>query len=159
MYLWCSLCTLKLLACEVSYRRRLRCLLLCLCDVFWAVINSLVCWFFKGIKTRYPRAFLACGSCCQDSLSGHCLVLSTEPCGWTCQDCGSFYCCVRWWALSCTPSTARATRCSSGWSSLQIRSECLGKYLFTSRFSAWFLNSGLNAWWNIYIHPNFLPYF
>ena len=25
--------------------RRLRFLLLCLCDVFWALINSLVCWF------------------------------------------------------------------------------------------------------------------
>ena len=28
-----------------SYRRRLRSLLLCLCDVFRALINSLVCWF------------------------------------------------------------------------------------------------------------------
>ena len=28
-----------------SYRRRLRCLLFCLCDVFRALINSLVCWF------------------------------------------------------------------------------------------------------------------
>ena len=28
-----------------SYRRRLESLLLCLIDVFWALINSLVCWF------------------------------------------------------------------------------------------------------------------
>jgi len=28
-----------------SYRRRLMCLLLCLCDVFRAIINSPVCWF------------------------------------------------------------------------------------------------------------------
>ena len=28
-----------------SYRRRLRSLFLCLCDVFRALINSLVCWF------------------------------------------------------------------------------------------------------------------
>ena len=28
-----------------SYRRRLKSLLLCLCDVFRALINSLVCWF------------------------------------------------------------------------------------------------------------------
>ena len=27
-----------------SYRRRLRSLLMCLCDVFPALINSLVCW-------------------------------------------------------------------------------------------------------------------
>jgi len=30
----------------VSYRRRLGSLLMCLCDVFRALINSLVCWFF-----------------------------------------------------------------------------------------------------------------
>ena len=29
-----------------SYRRRLRSLLLCWCDVLRAIINSLVCWFF-----------------------------------------------------------------------------------------------------------------
>ena len=29
----------------VSYRRRLRSLMLCLCDVFRALINSLVCWY------------------------------------------------------------------------------------------------------------------
>ena len=67
MYLWCSLCTLYLHACQVrvtvnvplmefmylvftrmpgeSYCRRLRSLLLCLCDVFRTLINSLICWF------------------------------------------------------------------------------------------------------------------
>ena len=44
MDLWWSLCTLYLLTCQVSYRRGLRSLLLCLCNVFWALINSLVCW-------------------------------------------------------------------------------------------------------------------
>ena len=29
------------------HRRRLKSLLLCLCDVFQAIINSLVCWFFQ----------------------------------------------------------------------------------------------------------------
>ena len=33
------------LACQVSYRRRLKSFLLCLCDVFRALINSLVYWF------------------------------------------------------------------------------------------------------------------
>ena len=37
--------TLYLHACQVSYHGRLRSLLLCLCDVFQALINSLVCWF------------------------------------------------------------------------------------------------------------------
>ena len=67
MYLWWSLCTLYLHACLVrvtvdvplvefmylvftrmpgeSYCRRLRSLLLCLCDVFRMLINSLICWF------------------------------------------------------------------------------------------------------------------
>ena len=31
----------------VSYCRRLMSLLLCLCDVFWALVNSLVCWFIR----------------------------------------------------------------------------------------------------------------
>ena len=31
-----------------SYRRQLRSLLLCLCDVFRALINSLVCWFCRS---------------------------------------------------------------------------------------------------------------
>ena len=50
MYLWWSLCTLNLLACQVrvtvsaeNYRRRLRSLLLCLCEIFRALIHSLVC--------------------------------------------------------------------------------------------------------------------
>ena len=55
MYLWWSLCAVYLLVCTSSgvyvpctpgerYRRLLRILLLCLCDVFRALINSLVCW-------------------------------------------------------------------------------------------------------------------
>ena len=43
--LWWSLCTLCLRACQVSYRRRLRSLLLYLCYVFRALIKSLVCRF------------------------------------------------------------------------------------------------------------------
>ena len=47
MYLWWSSCTLYLLARQtrVTIYKRLRSLLLCLCDVFRALINSLVCWF------------------------------------------------------------------------------------------------------------------
>ena len=44
MYLWLSLCSLYLLACQVSYCRQLRFLWLSLCDIFWELINSLVCW-------------------------------------------------------------------------------------------------------------------
>ena len=32
-----------------SYRRRLKSLLLCSCDVFRAIINSLMCWFYQII--------------------------------------------------------------------------------------------------------------
>ena len=49
MYLWWSL-HLYLVFTRVpseSYRRRRRPLLLDLCDIFWALINSLVCWFSK----------------------------------------------------------------------------------------------------------------
>ena len=42
MYVWQSLCTLYFLACLASYRRQLGSLLLCLCDAFWATINSCV---------------------------------------------------------------------------------------------------------------------
>ena len=42
--LWWNLCTLYLHACQVSYHRQLRSLFLYLCDIFWALINSLVCW-------------------------------------------------------------------------------------------------------------------
>ena len=45
MYLWWSLCTLYLHACLVSYSRRPRSLLLYLCYVYRALINSLVCSF------------------------------------------------------------------------------------------------------------------
>ena len=44
MYLWWSLCTLYLHACQVSYCRWLRSLLSYLCNIFWALIHSLVCW-------------------------------------------------------------------------------------------------------------------
>ena len=41
-----------------SYCRWLRSLLLCLCDVFWALINSLVCWFsFKNEFLRVQRCW------------------------------------------------------------------------------------------------------
>ena len=52
IHFWWSLCTLYLHACQVSHRRRLRSLLLCLCDVLQALINSLVCWFkFTDVQT------------------------------------------------------------------------------------------------------------
>ena len=47
MYLWWSSCILFMYRVPgESYRRKLRSLLLCLCDVFRALINSLVCFFF-----------------------------------------------------------------------------------------------------------------
>ena len=54
-YLWWSLCTLYLLECQVRVRRQLRSLLLCLCDLFWALISSLVCWFCmrSGLRSDY----------------------------------------------------------------------------------------------------------
>ena len=46
-YLWWSFCTLYLHRIPgESYHRRLRSLLLHSCDIFWALINSLVCWFY-----------------------------------------------------------------------------------------------------------------
>ena len=48
---WWSLCSLYLHACQVSYRRRLKSLL-CLCDVFWVLINSPVGWFCTGCSTN-----------------------------------------------------------------------------------------------------------
>ena len=50
MHLWWSLCTLYLHACQGSYRRRLRSLLLYLCYVFRTLINSPVCRFFEVQK-------------------------------------------------------------------------------------------------------------
>ena len=49
MDLWLSLCTLYLHACQMrlSYRRRLRSLLLHSSYVFRALINSLVCWICR----------------------------------------------------------------------------------------------------------------
>ena len=43
MYFWRSLCTLCLHICQVSYQRQLGSLLLYLCYVFRALMNSLVC--------------------------------------------------------------------------------------------------------------------
>ena len=48
MYLWWSLCTLNLHACQV----RVRSLLLCLCDIFWLLVNSLACWFSTDLSSR-----------------------------------------------------------------------------------------------------------
>ena len=46
MYLWWRLCALHLHACQVSYHRQLWSLLLYMCDIFKALINSLVCLFW-----------------------------------------------------------------------------------------------------------------
>ena len=46
-----------------SYRRRLRSLLLYLCYVFRALINSLVCWFC-ALYFRYAPARCCCCCCC-----------------------------------------------------------------------------------------------
>ena len=49
MYLWWSLCTLYLPTCRVRVTiqvTRVKSLLLCSCDVFCALINSLVCWLY-----------------------------------------------------------------------------------------------------------------
>ena len=62
-----SLCTVYLHACQVrlTYRRRLGSLLLCLCDVFRVLINSLVCCYFTKIcsesasSPRFPCYVLA----------------------------------------------------------------------------------------------------
>ena len=66
MYLWWSVCTFQavplvefmyLVSTRMpgeSYHRQLGSLLLCLCDVFRALINPLVCWFDKGTDTK-PR--------------------------------------------------------------------------------------------------------
>ena len=42
-----------------SYRRRLESLLLCLCDVFPAVTNSLECWFCTGTLRLSPFQIVA----------------------------------------------------------------------------------------------------
>ena len=55
VYLWYSLCTLCLPACQVSYRRRLRSLLLCVCDVIGTLISRGVQFSsvqFKTVSTR-----------------------------------------------------------------------------------------------------------
>ena len=41
-----------------SYRRRLE-FLFCLCDAFWELINSLVCWFDSiGFRTQLLKIFI-----------------------------------------------------------------------------------------------------
>ena len=52
--LWWSLRTLYLFACQVSFSRRLRSFWLCLCNVFWTPVNSLVCWFCTGVLRLVP---------------------------------------------------------------------------------------------------------
>ena len=48
-YLWWSLSTFVVIHVPGKiYRRQLRSLLLCLCDDFWALVNSLVCRFCTG---------------------------------------------------------------------------------------------------------------
>ena len=49
VHLWCSSCTVYLLACWVSYRRWFRSLLWS-CGVFRALIASLLCWFSVDLK-------------------------------------------------------------------------------------------------------------
>ena len=46
MYLWCSLCTLYLHACQVRVTVGDWGLCCYSCYVFWTLINSLVCWFY-----------------------------------------------------------------------------------------------------------------
>ena len=63
MYLWWSLCTLYLFTRVPgeSYRRRLGSLLLFLCDVCRALINSLVCCFCRCVS---PLVFVVVDECC-----------------------------------------------------------------------------------------------
>ena len=58
MYLWWTLCTLYLHICQVSYYRQLWSLLLYLCYVFWALINSPVFWF-SYLATKFERPVLS----------------------------------------------------------------------------------------------------
>ena len=52
------------LACKVSYCRQLRSLLLCLCDVFRALLNSLVCRFLFGRLMRASVRACVCACVC-----------------------------------------------------------------------------------------------
>ena len=40
-----------------SYRRRLRPLLLCLCDIFWVLINSCACWLLVASGSAVQKMF------------------------------------------------------------------------------------------------------
>ena len=96
---WCtfggvSLCTLYLLACQVSYCRLLRSFLLCLCDVFRALLNSLVCWFLFGRRVR------ACVSACV------CVCVRACVCA-----CVRVWVCVRACMRACVRARARACVC------------------------------------------------
>ena len=48
MYMLWGLCTLHLLARQVSYCRQFGFLFLCLCEIFWVLINSLYMWLVRG---------------------------------------------------------------------------------------------------------------
>ena len=69
VYLWWSLCALYLLECHKN-RRRLRSLFLCLCDVFRALVNSLVGWFCAGAVGLVLLQSLA-SECCMFCAHGH----------------------------------------------------------------------------------------
>jgi len=47
----------------VNHRSRVGSLLLCLCEVFWALINSLVCWFISANFGSYGHLASWLGSC------------------------------------------------------------------------------------------------
>ena len=86
-YLWWSLCTLYLHACQVSYHRQFRSLLY-LCCTFLALINSLVCWFCTRILGLI--LFQSCFLC-----SGFFMSLPHRWCLLT-HDVGFFVCLLVW---------------------------------------------------------------
>ena len=45
---------------DESYCRQLRSLLLCVHDVFWALINSLVCWFYMDVMVDLVEILKSC---------------------------------------------------------------------------------------------------
>ena len=75
-----ELCTLYILACQVSYCRRLGSLLLCWCCIFQALVNSLACWFSDKWKCTYPIAVGMCRMPGDDVLT---VVLSLWRRGWS----------------------------------------------------------------------------
>ena len=78
-FIWWSLCTLYSYACQVrGTERRLRSLLLCLSDVFRALINSLACWLDWLIVTVHLETRLdGERSVCLNLLNAHVLCLLT----------------------------------------------------------------------------------